>query len=136
MWYTSPWFIIGCGLLLIIAVFFLWILWFAKQLCKVIDLFYTGLIAAIPTDNSSFNFNMELKSADYKIVRSLCKLDFTVSTTQPNKVRADLSDMLATAFKKVDELKSYNVFYDVEVLKSKIIFRAVCDSKSQLEGIE
>ena len=58
MWYTSPWFIIGCGLLLIIAVFFLWILWFAKQLCKVIDLFYTSLIAAIPTDNSSFNFNM------------------------------------------------------------------------------
>ena len=61
MWYTSPWFIIGCGLLLIIAVFFLWILWFAKQLCKVIDLFYTSLIAAIPTDNSSFNFNMIIK---------------------------------------------------------------------------
>ena len=136
MWYTSPWFIIGCVLLLIIVFFFLWTFWFAKQLCKLIDVFYMKLIEAIPADRSSFNFNMEFNDADHKIVRYICKLDSAADMAQPNKISTELSGLLEAPIDGTTELQNYNVLFNVEVLKSRLIFRASCESKLQLEGVE
>ena len=136
MWYTSPWFIIGCVLLLIVVFFFLWIFWFAKQLCKLVDVFYAKLIEAIPADRSSFNFNMEFNDADHKIVRYICKLDSAADMAQPNKISTELSGLLEAPIDGTTELQNYNVLFDVEVLKSRLIFRASCESKLQLEGVE
>ena len=136
MWYASPWFIIGCVLLLIIVFFFFRTFWFAKQLCKLVDVFYIKLIDAIPSDRSNFNFNMEFNDSDYKIVRYVCKLDSAAGMTQPNKISTDLSGLLEAPIDGTAELQNYNVLFDVEVLKSRLIFRASCDSKSQLDGVE
>ena len=136
MWYTSPWFIIGCVLLLVIAFFFLRSFWFAKQLCRIIDVLYMKLIEAIPSDRSSFNFNMEFNDSDYKIVRYVCKLDGAAGMAQPNKISTELSGLLEAPIDGTTELQNYNVLFDVEVLKSRLIFRASCESKLQLEGVE
>ena len=136
MWYTSPWFIIGCVLVLIVVCFFLWTFWFAKQLCKLIDVFYMKLIEAIPADRSGFNFNMEFNDADHKIVRYICKLDSAADMAQPNKISTELSGLLEAPIDGTTELQSYNVLFDVEVLKSRLIFKASCESKLQLEGVE
>ena len=134
MWYTSPWFIIMCSIVLLIGLFFIWAFIKAAQLAKLIDLFVKELIRAIPENKINFNFERSFTAEDSNAVALVCKLDSTSPTSRSNKLESDITEMIEDYVKDLKELEDYNIYYNVEILKSKMVFSAYCELKEEIVG--
>lgn len=134
MWYTNPWFIIMCSIVLLIVLFFIWAFIKAAQLAKLMDLFVKELIRAIPENKMNFNFEKSFTAEESNAVALVCKLDSASPTSRSNKLESDITEMIEDYVKDLKELEDYNIYYNVEILKSKMVFSAYCELKEEIVG--
>lgn len=134
MWYTNPWFITLCSIALIIILFFIWAFIKAAQLAKLMDLFVKELIRAIPENKMNFNFEKSFTAEESNAVALVCKLDSASPASRSNKLESDITEMIEDYVKDLKELEDYNIYYNVEILKSKMVFSAYCELKEEVVG--